>query len=207
MKRYGLVYDSLVLDSDVRPVDGGDYCLYSDTEALRSRNEELEEELASKEAELRSGTYRGNSVGFIYDKMTCYGDQVRMAFNALRTLGWVDDCRDNDQRRISIELWTQETAGKWTDVERLDWLDRPWVRVLRFPDFGWMNDKTEAHPDSSVRMSPLSLRAAIDAARDAERPVIEEVPAEQYEEFKRGYAETLSKALAARDAAARDAGE
>jgi len=57
-----------------------------------------------------------------------------------------------------------------TDTERLNWLDHPWVKVYKFPNFAWMSEKTDVHPDYTQKhiLSSLTLRQAIDAAMDAE---------------------------------------
>ena len=55
--------------------------------------------------------------------------------------------------------------GDAEDTDRMDWLDKPWVKVEVFPKFEWMSDKTESHPNYYGKKSSLSLRAAIDRAR------------------------------------------
>lgn len=52
------------------------------------------------------------------------------------------------------------------DKELMDRLDRPWVKVEMFPDFEWMSDKTEAHPNYHGKRSSLSLREALTAAKE-----------------------------------------
>lgn len=72
------------------------------------------EEMQSLKSEvegLRAGTYhRGNSVGYIYDKMACYREQVFTAYDALRMLGWSDKgTNGNVERRESILAWAART--------------------------------------------------------------------------------------------------
>jgi Lar family restriction alleviation protein len=65
----------------------------------------------SEEQEIGNLCYKGNSVGYIYDKMTCYRDQVGMAFDALRMLGWkAGDENGNIERRKAIMAWAESKA-------------------------------------------------------------------------------------------------
>lgn len=52
------------------------------------------------------------------------------------------------------------------DTERLDWLDQSWVKVSKFPAFMWMSHHTDVHPAFEHELSFLTLREAIDKARE-----------------------------------------
>lgn len=81
------------------------------TRSLEDRVRAAEEERDEAKRQLdymAQGIYRGNTISYIYDKMACYGDQVMMAFNALRLLGWVDKSNGNAERKIALEAWSKE---------------------------------------------------------------------------------------------------
>ena len=62
--------------------------------------------------------YEGNSVGYIYTKMHCYGDQLRPAYDALRTLGWDGTaCHDNSERAASIKTWAANLVARLAKAE------------------------------------------------------------------------------------------
>lgn len=86
---------------------------------LRERLEEANNQLAY----MVEGIYRGNSISYIYDKMTCYGDQVMMAFNALRLLGWKDESNGNKERAVALKAWS-ESVVKERDKERAESLKK-----------------------------------------------------------------------------------
>lgn len=68
--------------------------------------------------------------------------------------------RDGELAYLEAELRTLRA-----DKERLDWLDRPWVKVQAFPNFEWLSNRSETHPNYYGKLSSLSLREAIDAAK------------------------------------------
>ena len=55
-----------------------------------------------KENEIAQLCYKGNSVGYIYDKMQCYREQIMTMINMLQIIGidYGDLGKDNFQRRI-----------------------------------------------------------------------------------------------------------
>jgi len=62
--------------------------------------------------------FKGNSVGYIHSKMVCYKDQVGMAFDALRDLGFdTSKGRDNNELR---ELLKKFVAKKCEELQDLD---------------------------------------------------------------------------------------
>lgn len=57
--------------------------------------------------------FRGNSVGHIHDKMSCYQDQVGMGYDALRALGFDPKAsKDNNEMREHLKAWTAEKRTK-----------------------------------------------------------------------------------------------
>lgn len=57
--------------------------------------------------------FRGNSVGYIHDKMLCYQAQVGMGYKALRALGFDPSAsKDNDEMREHLKAWTAEILAK-----------------------------------------------------------------------------------------------
>jgi hypothetical protein len=74
---------------------------------------ELEEKLKVQDSEFRQGYFRGNSIGYIYDKMSCYRDQIMTAYDALRMLGCdTSSANGNIERRKLILEWAELTAEK-----------------------------------------------------------------------------------------------
>ena len=64
----------------------------------------LLQRIAALEWELANSQYRGNSISYIYDKMTCYQTQVGIAFDALRAIGFdSSDCNDNREIKVALE--------------------------------------------------------------------------------------------------------
>lgn len=61
--------------------------------------------------ELAQGTYKGNSISYIYDKMMCYKDQIGIAFEAFREMGFDGSvCRDNDELRLALKAFAKAQA-------------------------------------------------------------------------------------------------
>ncbi len=75
--------------------------------------QEIQEHIKRIEDENRLQVYRGNSISYIYDKMTCYEDQVGMAFDALRELGFRPaEARDNDHMRELLVEFVARVKGE-----------------------------------------------------------------------------------------------
>jgi len=70
---------------------------------------ELQQRIEGLEYELANQCYRGNSISYIYDKMTCYRDKVGMAFDALRALGFdPSTAKDNDHMRGLLKAFVKD---------------------------------------------------------------------------------------------------
>lgn len=81
---------------------------------MYNKIERLREQLQGAEAELKAQTYHGNSVGYIYDKMLCYKDQVGTMGEIMRTLGQPFESLGNDnieRRRIGLR-WAEQVAER-----------------------------------------------------------------------------------------------
>lgn len=82
-----------------------------------------EAERARINAEIGGMCYNGNTVSYIYDKMRCYGDQVMMAFSALRLLGWVDKSNGNRECAVALKEWSEnlraQLSAKTAECERM----------------------------------------------------------------------------------------
>jgi len=80
------------------------------------RVETLQAENESQQWQLRNQCFAGNSIGYIYDKMHCYKDQVGTMGEIMQTLGhsYSDFGRDNNERRFNGLRWAERIA------ERLD---------------------------------------------------------------------------------------
>lgn len=74
--------------------------------------EELDE--AKKNLDyMARGVYRGNTISYIYDKAKCYGDQVMMAFNALRLIGFEKgDANGNRELEAALMKWAEKTKAR-----------------------------------------------------------------------------------------------
>ena len=64
--------------------------------------------------ELKAQVYYGNSIGYIYDKMLCYKDQVGTMGEIMRTLGQPFDALGNDniERRFNGLRWAEQIAER-----------------------------------------------------------------------------------------------
>ncbi len=72
----------------------------------------LEMNYGIPQAFIGSLCYRGNTVSYIYDKTACYKDQVSMAFEALRALGWDETGHsDNDARRAALRAFVKSVKA------------------------------------------------------------------------------------------------
>ena len=74
-------------------------------EEERKRSEYLE-------LELQRQTYRGNSVGYIYDKMLAYQGQVLPLVNALKEIGfdYSNSGANNKEREKALMEWAIQTS-------------------------------------------------------------------------------------------------
>lgn len=137
----------------------------SDLSSVCRQIERLNEERDTAKRDLSlladSMVYRGNSVSFIYDKMACYRDQVDLAFNALRALGWKPGTENgNIELRAALLLWANSLAAKVKAFEAERWNchdcgsdhPRPHGKCpVRLGDPNWKCNEEFIRNDSSVQ--------------------------------------------------------
>lgn len=81
---------------------------------LATINAQQQKEIERLKREIDNQNYRGNTIGYIYDKMTCYRSQAFSMANALSILGFEYRASGNGNlERENVMLhWAMQTAEK-----------------------------------------------------------------------------------------------
>ena len=121
---------------------------------------DIEKIKASRELKnVGSLCYRGNTVSYIYDKMTCYKDQVGYMTEALKVLGVFPEGlgANNAERAKNLKRWAEETR----ELLRSPWMvdDNGHVKRLNTKPGGL--NFTEDSPVEKIKDALRTARAAM----------------------------------------------
>lgn len=112
-------------------------------EVARERDEEIESLEYSLQALAEKMVYRGNSVGFIYDKKEVYSKIIDRVFGVMKEFGVVPDGETDIADLLRKQL--SEKEAKIEDLERALRIEsqEPMERSQEANHYNWLEDKQE----------------------------------------------------------------